>query len=585
MKFKRTFSRRFVKIQFMGLLDSVNSVGIFYDRMFPYTSSTGIIKHIRHAVSIDERRGKFKQYPFSHIYYAMAGKYNNSPNTNASTISTRRNSPTHLERPAQVLDVDDAIVSAYQKRRRETEQGCCNESCDVRAESVESCGDEGEVVPAGLLSNPPSPRSSVMQQDELSAEERVLQHCHDYFSSLDRKDLEARGCVFTEDLDEACESLKSPMASFRKRATAGPVDSAVSSVAGSFSNNPNCLALKPLSKWKSSSSSSSSSLAAQALEPVRMLAATNQGLPSSYWARAAGTTISLFDTPGMNEPTRRSVHGEISPVDHNPSCADVVELWFPGDHSDVGGGWAPDTQGRLFGDVSLRWLLGEALKAGVKFRAGAVDEFARSRPLLGCLRAPVHDSLDARPWGVSADDDGGRAEKRLTSALFWWLLELLPLPTFRLDRVRDRWSRSLVPNFGRRRVVPLDAKFHWSVSWRAMYGSTGEEAAGPGDDEGEGEGRGRGARRGAYWPPNLTALHNLVPLSASAEYDPPDDIEEAVQYIKRHGVEHAGSLGGGDAVLVQSSKGKGKRKLELAGATVQSQGRNGQLGMLLRGER
>ncbi|CDO95112.1 unnamed protein product [Kluyveromyces dobzhanskii CBS 2104] len=65
-EFKKTFSRNIdIQIHFQGLFDSVNSCGILLDRLFPFTARSGIVRHIRHAVSVDERRGKMKQQSFS----------------------------------------------------------------------------------------------------------------------------------------------------------------------------------------------------------------------------------------------------------------------------------------------------------------------------------------------------------------------------------------------------------------------------------------------------------------------------------------------------------------------------------------
>ena len=61
--FKKTFCRVNAKVHFLGLFDTVNSVGTFD---VPFTRRTylptvlGTADHIRHAVSIDERRLKFK---------------------------------------------------------------------------------------------------------------------------------------------------------------------------------------------------------------------------------------------------------------------------------------------------------------------------------------------------------------------------------------------------------------------------------------------------------------------------------------------------------------------------------------------
>lgn len=61
-EFKKTFSRNYdVEIHFQGLFDSVNSIGLIRDRLFPYAARSTIVQHVRHAVSLDERRGKFKQ--------------------------------------------------------------------------------------------------------------------------------------------------------------------------------------------------------------------------------------------------------------------------------------------------------------------------------------------------------------------------------------------------------------------------------------------------------------------------------------------------------------------------------------------
>lgn len=61
--FSETFCRPDVKVHFLGLFDTVNSVGVFD---IPFTTKTYLptvlrtAHHIRHAVAIDERRCKFK---------------------------------------------------------------------------------------------------------------------------------------------------------------------------------------------------------------------------------------------------------------------------------------------------------------------------------------------------------------------------------------------------------------------------------------------------------------------------------------------------------------------------------------------
>lgn len=63
--FRETFSRPVKPIRFLGLFDTVNSVPAFENawmqrNKFPYTARSSACV-IRHAVSIDERRAKFRQ--------------------------------------------------------------------------------------------------------------------------------------------------------------------------------------------------------------------------------------------------------------------------------------------------------------------------------------------------------------------------------------------------------------------------------------------------------------------------------------------------------------------------------------------
>lgn len=63
VKFKQTFCRQGVKVHFLGLFDCVNSVGQFEvpltQKSFTYIPRSSAT-HVRHAVSIHERRLKFK---------------------------------------------------------------------------------------------------------------------------------------------------------------------------------------------------------------------------------------------------------------------------------------------------------------------------------------------------------------------------------------------------------------------------------------------------------------------------------------------------------------------------------------------
>ncbi|KAJ3523483.1 hypothetical protein NMY22_g11420 [Coprinellus aureogranulatus] len=57
--FKQTYSQD-VKVEFMGVWDTVASVGIITKRTLPFTNSNKSIKTFRHALALDERRVKFQ---------------------------------------------------------------------------------------------------------------------------------------------------------------------------------------------------------------------------------------------------------------------------------------------------------------------------------------------------------------------------------------------------------------------------------------------------------------------------------------------------------------------------------------------
>jgi len=69
-EFRRTFARevtpgdeeRRFQVHFLGVWDTVSSVGWVWDpKHFPFTAYNPSVKHIRHAVAIDERRAFFRQ--------------------------------------------------------------------------------------------------------------------------------------------------------------------------------------------------------------------------------------------------------------------------------------------------------------------------------------------------------------------------------------------------------------------------------------------------------------------------------------------------------------------------------------------
>lgn len=356
----------------MGLWDSVNSIGFLYDRMFPYVSQTNLVKHIRHAISIDERRGKFKQYPFFSLSL-------------------------HLGRCCP----DDSLLGSLYKHSKSDE-------------SISSSSDKSrENIPSST------------------------NHCRS---------------------DSLCANSSTEKIGF----------------------------ISPL--WSPAEAT---------------LVQENE------------TWVSLvLKTPVLGQTTVQHAYGYFSmpPV---RLCDDVQELWFAGDHSDVGGGWPADDSGQQLSSISLRWLVSEAYKAGCLFSDGALSGFCADNPLELSLRAPTHDKLCVR-WQCGEENDPenfvlqsqpNQRERKDGSQLqtvFWWLLELLPVFGYRLDRVTNRWMWSTTPNFGGSRVIPANVRFHWSAAWRLKNVS-------------------------GYHPPNVTARHSIHEIDVSRPLDELDELKAILE--------------------------------------------------------
>ncbi len=126
--FRETFSRPVRRIRFLGLFDTVNSVPRFETAWmqrskFPYTARTSA-KVIRHAVSIDERRAKFRQ---DLIYQSDRPKKDKTKAHSASEAAQQKLHEIHEKyrrrgSVATASGADDAaaVAAAAERGRRPT---------------------------------------------------------------------------------------------------------------------------------------------------------------------------------------------------------------------------------------------------------------------------------------------------------------------------------------------------------------------------------------------------------------------------------------------------------------------------------
>jgi len=119
---------------------------------------------------------------------------------------------------------------------------------------------------------------------------------------------------------------------------------------------------------------------------------------------------------------------------------DIKQLWFPGVHSDIGGGYAEAESG--LAKISLEWMLEEAGNAGLQ-----VDSQKRSQ-ILGYT-----DSGFAKP------DPGAPLHNSLRGP--WLLLEIMPRKHKDMQTIppKTRWQIPLC----KPRRIQQDAEFHAST--------------------------------------------------------------------------------------------------------------------------
>jgi len=141
---------------------------------------------------------------------------------------------------------------------------------------------------------------------------------------------------------------------------------------------------------------------------------------------------------------RRAFFRQNSFGDPHDTQQDIKEVWFAGVHSDVGGSY-PESESQL-SKIALRWMLGEAERAGLR-----VDQYRKA------------DILGGKPPYVAPDSATTNQHESLKG--WWWIAELWPKLTHR-QVTPGVWRQSIRVNLGRRRLIPADALVHESVQQR-----------------------------------------------------------------------------------------------------------------------
>jgi uncharacterized protein (DUF2235 family) len=122
---------------------------------------------------------------------------------------------------------------------------------------------------------------------------------------------------------------------------------------------------------------------------------------------------------------------------------DLKQVWFPGSHCDVGGGY-PEGPESAQSKFPLAWMIDEARAAGLLLDQSKVDDVlgvsAGSHFQIASPQFPLHESLTG-----------------------WWALaEFIPKPYYDYVTGRNSWRANLF----RRRVIPPKSLVHASAYMR-----------------------------------------------------------------------------------------------------------------------
>jgi len=162
------------------------------------------------------------------------------------------------------------------------------------------------------------------------------------------------------------------------------------------------------------------------------------------------------------------------------SQTDVLEVWFAGCHSDIGGGAVLNTTKQCLANIPLRWMIQQIIESqcGIQFDENALMELeifispsssSSSIPSNGDNNDKISESNDLDS-PVSQKSDTADAVKQLHDELVleppWWLLEILPMRTTYQD-ANCVWHTSYVFNLGRgREIYTQNPHFHITVKER-----------------------------------------------------------------------------------------------------------------------
>ena len=132
---------------------------------------------------------------------------------------------------------------------------------------------------------------------------------------------------------------------------------------------------------------------------------------------------------------------------HKPQ--DISQVWFPGVHSDIGGGYREEES--ALSKIPLIWMVEEAKAAGLEINTSMFNHLARGTLRKGSEHAYV------------APDPAGMMHKSLVGA--WWILECIPKSVKYREWKRRALFGAYIPH-SEPRALPSETQIHATVAQR-----------------------------------------------------------------------------------------------------------------------
>ncbi|KAJ1310118.1 hypothetical protein OPQ81_006865 [Rhizoctonia solani] len=419
--FKKTFSRE-VRIEFMGVWDTVSSVGLLWPRHLPFTSSNSIVKTFRHAVSLDEHRAKFKQ----NVWHVHSPSAHLDPDQGSPTVKKPKvASPTQLLSPASTLRLPTKANKPNAKKG-------------------------GLNITVTDATPPPQPSTL---DDGSAGRHPMLWLGHGQ-----------------TDLRNFFPSVQSP--GLHEENRGGPVDES----------------------WHSRVPTQ-----VQGARPDSGVGGLDTGNIGGAGKAGEISEPDSKETTGImgwlrskRKPKKQSTHmsggvkfeevmeEQISENGDYGQETDVLEVWFAGCHSDVGGGEERNDAKYSLSNISLRWMVRQIIlsQCGIQFNNDALRDMKIPLPTLSFGKVSENAHFSSLTYAKVIEEAQNQERRDALAPLhdalrnpLWWPLEFFPLIHSYQDE-QGNWHRNYKWNlFGPRhaRKTLKVVKIHRSVQYRMEH--------------------------------------------------------------------------------------------------------------------